>query len=62
MEGLYENWINIGDERKISFTNLNPGKYKLKVRIADDNTSAVESEASIVLIIFPPGGQLGGSV
>lgn len=57
MEGLYEDWINIGDKRNISFTNLEPGKYNLRVKFANVEDISPNSEASILLIIFPPWWQ-----
>jgi ligand-binding sensor domain-containing protein/signal transduction histidine kinase len=54
LEGLYDEWINIGDERKINFTNLEPGKYIFRVNRAEYKNISDETEASIYLIIYPP--------
>ena len=32
LEGLTDDWINLGNTRNISFNNLNPGDYTLKIR------------------------------
>ena len=36
MVGLDENWQNLGSQNKISFSNLEPGKYQLKVRATNN--------------------------
>ena len=35
--GLYDEWINIEDERVLHFTNLSPGKYEFEVRVKSSN-------------------------
>ncbi len=37
LEGLNDSWQQIGAERKVTFTNLNPGSYKLKVKASNSD-------------------------
>lgn len=36
LEGLSDNWINLGTTPSVTFTNLSPGNYKLRVRCETD--------------------------
>ncbi len=53
LQGLYNDWINIGDKRQLSLTNLSPGNYKLVVRNNPNSTLDNISEASISIVIQP---------
>ena len=50
LDGLDENWIELGNRHQISFTNLDPGSYNLKVK--GSNSDGVWNEAGINLPIF----------
>lgn len=54
LEGLYDKWINIQSERKVSFTNLDPGTYVLKVKYTTLNGTWKEADKALTIIIFPP--------
>ncbi|MCW8813446.1 MAG: triple tyrosine motif-containing protein [Chlorobium sp.] len=54
LEGLYDDWIHIGYERVISFTDLDSGKYIFRVKGVTNDGVWNETGASIVLIIAPP--------
>ena len=54
LEGLYDDWIHIGYERVISFTDIDPGKYIFQVKGVTNDGVWNETGASIVLIIAPP--------
>ena len=54
LEGLYDDWIDIGYERVISFTDIDPGKYIFRVKGVTNDGVWNETGASIVLIIAPP--------
>ena len=54
LEGLYDDWINIGNERAISFTDIDPGKYIFQVKGVTNDGVWNETGTSIVLIIAPP--------
>ena len=54
LEGLQDEWVDAGNERKVSFTNLNPGEYVFRV-IASNNDGVWNNEgASIRIRIVPP--------
>ena len=57
MEGFIDDWINIGNERKVSFTNLDPGKYVFRVKGSNNHGAWNEEGASIRVIITPPWWQ-----
>lgn len=54
MEGLETSWNNLGKERRVTYTNLLPGKYQFKVKayssIDYNNTSSILLE----IIVKPP--------
>jgi signal transduction histidine kinase/streptogramin lyase len=54
LEGLYDDWINIGNERVASFTNIDPGEYIFRVKGSNNHGIWNETGASVVLIITPP--------
>ncbi len=49
LEGLDEDWIELGNRHQITFTNLAPGSYNLKVK--GSNSDGVWNEAGISLPI-----------
>ncbi|WP_432221629.1 ligand-binding sensor domain-containing protein [Flavobacterium sp. TMP13] len=51
--GLSEVWQNLGSQNKISFTNLDPGKYQLRVR-ATNNTKLWGKEYTKLNIVIKP--------
>ena len=56
LEGFRDNWINAtGLDRKITYTNLDPGiEYKFKVRVGSGKGSWSEEEALLNIYIKPP--------
>lgn len=44
MEGLNDTWINLGNNPVVTFTNLQPGKYKLHVRCEKDGEASNTTE------------------
>ncbi|NOQ25055.1 MAG: response regulator [Bacteroidales bacterium] len=50
---LSEHWIDIGNENKITFTKLSPGKYTLEVKASNPYNELNETK-SIDIIIIPP--------
>ena len=50
LDGLDDNWIELGNRHEITFTNLAPGSYNLKVK--GSNSDGVWNEAGIDLPIF----------
>jgi ligand-binding sensor domain-containing protein/CheY-like chemotaxis protein/AraC-like DNA-binding protein len=54
LEGLHNNWINLGHERKISFSGLDPGSYNLKVKYRNINGEWSKPHAALSVTILPP--------
>jgi serine phosphatase RsbU (regulator of sigma subunit)/sugar lactone lactonase YvrE len=54
MEGLNDNWINLGNEHNATFTNLYPGKYTLKVKATNNDGVWNDNGVSIQIVINPP--------
>lgn len=54
LEGVNENWIDIGTRRFASFTNLDPGEYLFKVKGSNNDGIWNHKGASIRIIITPP--------
>lgn len=54
LEGFNEGWISIGSRREITFTNLDPGPYTLRVRGSNNDDVWNEEGLSVSLYIEPP--------
>ncbi len=54
LEGLREDWENIGNYRVANYTNLDPGQYTFRVRAANANGIWGENEISIPFTIHAP--------
>lgn len=54
LEGFNKLWQNIGNQRNVTFTNLNPGTYTLKVKGANSDGIWNKKPISIKIIISPP--------
>jgi signal transduction histidine kinase/ligand-binding sensor domain-containing protein len=54
LEGFNDNWIQLGTKRDITFTNLDPGKYILRVKASNNDGVWNEQGAALHLIITPP--------
>lgn len=55
LEGLENEWRNVGNEHTATFTNLSPGKYTFKVRPAGDSFTRRETvPAQIGIRVLPP--------
>jgi signal transduction histidine kinase/ligand-binding sensor domain-containing protein len=57
MEGFHDDWIYAGNERKASFTNLDPGKYVFQVKGSNNHSLWNEEGTTIKVIILPPWWQ-----
>jgi ligand-binding sensor domain-containing protein len=53
LEGFNENWVNIGNEQKVTFTNLDPKEYTLLIK-ASNNDGFWGEPIKIKLTITPP--------
>lgn len=55
LEGFLDKWVFVDANNRVAkFTNLNPGKYTLKVMASNNDGIWSEVERSIVIIITPP--------
>lgn len=54
LEGLTDNWINIGDKRSITFTSLDPGEYILRIKGSNNDGLWNEMGRSIKIVVTPP--------
>ncbi|MBK0380208.1 hybrid sensor histidine kinase/response regulator transcription factor [Mucilaginibacter segetis] len=57
LEGLHDQWINLNNERKVSFTNLDPGHYTLQIRYTNGNGKWLIAGKKLTIIILPPWWQ-----
>jgi two-component system sensor histidine kinase ChiS len=53
LEGFNDNWVNIENEQKVAFTNLDPGEYTLLIKAAN-NDGFWGQPTKVKLIITPP--------
>lgn len=53
MIGLDDAWQNLGGQNKISFSNLDPGKYELRVR-ATNNSQSWDNKYTTLYIVVKP--------
>jgi len=54
LEGFNDDWVNAGQQRSASFTNLAPGEYTFRVKAANSDGVWNEDGASIHLVVEPP--------
>ncbi|MBM2841008.1 MAG: signal transduction histidine kinase, partial [Bacteroidetes bacterium] len=54
LEGFNDNWIQLGTERKATFTNLDAGEYKLLVRGSNNDGVWNNEGTSLKLVVTPP--------
>jgi signal transduction histidine kinase/ligand-binding sensor domain-containing protein/DNA-binding response OmpR family regulator len=57
MEGLDEDWVESGDRRFASYTNLDPGEYTFKVKASHNKGPWNEAASVVQLTILPPWWQ-----
>jgi ligand-binding sensor domain-containing protein/signal transduction histidine kinase len=53
LEGFDKKW-NFTYQRRVTYTNLDPGKYTLRIRASNDDGLWNNEGASLILIITPP--------
>lgn len=54
LQGYNENWIQLGNKRDVTFTNLDPGTYKLLVRGSNNEGVWNQTGTALDIIITPP--------
>lgn len=52
--GFSDNWVRLGTQRKVTFTNLSPGTYTFEVRGANSDGIWNETPASLRIVVTPP--------
>jgi signal transduction histidine kinase/AraC-like DNA-binding protein/sugar lactone lactonase YvrE len=54
LKNFDDNWVINPFNQVISFTNLNPGRYFLQIRVSDENGNWSENLKEVEIIINPP--------
>ncbi|MBO4475215.1 MAG: helix-turn-helix domain-containing protein [Bacteroidales bacterium] len=54
LEGFDKYWIRLGTAHEVYYANLPPGRYTLRVRVADGSHSITETEESLCIRVLPP--------
>jgi ligand-binding sensor domain-containing protein/class 3 adenylate cyclase len=54
LENFDEDWVNIGNNRRANYTNLDPGEYIFKVKVANSDNIWSDEIAQIRVIVKPP--------
>ena len=54
LEGFSEDWITLGTKRDVTFTNLDPGSYTLRVKGSNNDGLWNEAGLAVRLIVVPP--------
>jgi ligand-binding sensor domain-containing protein/serine phosphatase RsbU (regulator of sigma subunit) len=54
LEGFNENWIQLGNNHSVTFTNLSPGNYNLRVVGSNNDELWNEKGASLFIEVTPP--------
>ena len=54
LEGFDRKWISVDNTRRLTYTNLNPGKYTLKVREVNRYGNKVNNEIQLAVVIRSP--------
>ncbi len=54
LDGYNEEWVDIGNQRSVSFMNLREGKYTFSVIASNNDNVWNEEEASVNITILPP--------
>ncbi len=54
LEGYSDSWIQLGTDRRATFTNLDGGEYTLRVRGSNNDGVWNDTGASLKIIVVPP--------
>jgi hypothetical protein len=54
MEGIDKDWTHLPANRRVYFTNLAPGTYTFKVKVANSSGMWNQQQARLSIIIMPP--------
>ncbi|MFW5820694.1 MAG: hybrid sensor histidine kinase/response regulator transcription factor, partial [Bacteroidota bacterium] len=59
LEGFLDAWIYLGNNRSVTFTNLDPGKYIFKLRASNNDGMWNEAGTSLAINVLPPWWKTG---
>ncbi|MFS4467465.1 two-component regulator propeller domain-containing protein [Maribacter sp. 2210JD10-5] len=62
LEGFNDEWLNIGDRRQVTFTNIAPGDYTFKVKASKKGMLWNDEITSIALTVRPPWWKTGWAI
>ena len=54
LNGIHDNWIQLGTKNEVTFANLSPGTYLLQVIGSNNNTVWNKEGASLKIVVKPP--------
>ena len=54
LKGAHSNWIEVGNQRSASFTDLKPGKYTFEVQGANSSGIWSDTTTSLQITVLPP--------
>lgn len=54
LEGFDKEWMNAGYRKGITYTNLNPGNYKLKIKSSEEYSGKESIGKEIDIVVKPP--------
>lgn len=54
LEGVDKEWIEMGNNKDVTFANLSPGKYVFKVRSTNSSRVWQDNEKALLITITPP--------
>jgi streptogramin lyase len=54
MEPIHEDWVDLGNERKVLFSNLKPGRYTFKAKAITPDGIASATDIEIPIYVKPP--------
>ncbi len=59
LEGFLDDWIYLGNNRNVTFTNLDPGRYLFKLRASNNDGVWNEEGTSLTINVLPPWWKTG---
>ncbi len=54
LDGFEDEWRNLGSERKVTYTNLDPGTYVFRVLASNNDELWSDKESTLTIVILPP--------
>ncbi|MGB0882710.1 MAG: adenylate/guanylate cyclase domain-containing protein [Vicingaceae bacterium] len=54
LENFDEDWVKVGNNRRANYTNLDPGEYTFKVKVANSDGVWSDEVAQIKVVVTPP--------